>query len=409
VSAVAAGLTVAILLNLVSSPVVGQSPPPPAGPAGPAAKTPWGAPDLQGIWNDPYDVPTERPARYGNKEFLTDAERAELDKARVEAMSKTDGRRYKPGSEQDVGLAYSTLVFQSLRPTGRRTSLVVDPPDGRLPPRTAEVSKREAALREFQLTLLQATEACKNKLPGCAGGTYGPPSPKYHDVPPVYLGGGMAPGGSAGIINRSDGPEDRSLSERCITGGGPSMGGYIRIVQSRDALSISYDVGQGSMWQRLVPITDRPHLPAAIRQSGGDSRGRWDGETLVVDITNFAERLDRFSESKGGRHLVERFTRRDAGTLEYVLTTDDPATFTRPYTVKVELARQDARANRQYREPRCHEGNYALSTLLAGARAEERAFQQGKGRDPRTVCTAGCGGFAREDAGAQDSGDERER
>ena len=398
VSAVAAGLTVAILLKLVSSAVAGQTSSPPATETGPAPRTSWGAPDLQGIWNHAYQVPLERPARYANKEFLTDAERAELDKARLESLAKADGRRYKPGTTQDLGLSYSIRIFQSLRPTGRRTSLIVDPPDGRIPPLTPEARKREAALLEFQLALLQATEACKNKLPGCTGGTYGPPSPRYHDVPPVYLTTN-APGGSAGAINRANGPEDRSLGERCMSAILPDFGAYFRIVQSRDAVSIAYDTGQGQSWQRLIPITDHPHLPAHVRQWWGDSRGRWEDKTLVVDVTNFTPKTN-FQGSRENLHLVERFTRRDAGTLEYAVTIEDPTTFTKPWTVEMELAQLDNRANRHYREPRCHEGNYAMPTLLAGARADEREFKEGKGPDPRTVCTAGCGGFAREEQGA---------
>jgi hypothetical protein len=129
-----------------------------------------------------------------------------------------------------------------------------------------------------------------------------------------------------------------------------------------------------------------------VRQWWGDSRGRWEGNTLVVDVTNFSAKTD-FNGSRENLHLVERWTRLDAETIEYVATLDDPTTWTRPWTMAVELSRQSNEANRLYPEPRCHEGNYGMPALLAGARAEERAFAEGRGPDPATLCSAGCGGF----------------
>jgi hypothetical protein len=172
-------VALALVLERGESAVVGQAPAPggdAAKKAGPAPRTPWGAPDLQGIWNDTYEIPLQRPARYGDRELFTDEERAELDKQRAAIVSQ-DVRRYGRGSEQDVGGAYATNIFLSHKPTGRRTSLIVDPPNGRIPPLTPEATKRRDALRQFQLALLQATEVCKNKLSGCEGGTYGAPSP----------------------------------------------------------------------------------------------------------------------------------------------------------------------------------------------------------------------------------------
>ena len=137
----------------------------------------WGAPDLQGIWTNTHEVPLQRPARYANQEFFTEEERAELDKERTAIVSQ-DVRRYEKGSEQDVGGAYATNIFLSHKPMGRRTSLIVDPPDGRIPPTTPEADKRRQEIREFQLALLQATDVCKNKLAGCEGGKYGTSFPK---------------------------------------------------------------------------------------------------------------------------------------------------------------------------------------------------------------------------------------
>jgi hypothetical protein len=402
-SIASAVVTVLVLLKVVPARVAGQSPPPADAPkAGPAAKTAWGVADLQGIWTNSHEIPLQRPARFGTKEAFTDEEIAELDKQRTAILGQ-DNRRYEKGSEQDVGGAYNTAIFLSHKPTGRRTSLITDPPDGRIPPLTPDAIKRRQAMREYELALLQATDVCKNNLPGCQGGKFGAVSPRRNEAPPYYLATGAAGGG---VINRSDGPEDRTLGERCMGATLPDFGGaagfFPQIVQSPAAVSIFYDTGQGQGWQRVIPISDRPHLPKSVRQWWGDSRGRWEGETLVVDVTNFSPRTD-FQGSRENLHLVERFTRRDRDTLEYVVTIEDPTTWTRPWTVKQELTKQDDKANRHYKEPRCHEGNYGMPALLAGARAEERAFKQGKGPDPARLCTAGCGGFA---GGFADSGDQ---
>jgi hypothetical protein len=358
-------------------------------------KTPWGEPDLQGIWSRDADIPLERPAKYANREFLTDAERAELDRqiAGILSRDSTDDRR-APGTERDVNSEFSQAPFTLHLPVGKRTSLVVDPPDGRIPPLTPEAQKARDALRQFQLALLQPTVACKEGHPGCAGGTYGPISPRRNETPPMYLSGA-----GGGIINRANGPEDRSLGERCLMGAIPDfgnfVGGFSRIVQARGVISIFYDLGPGQV-SRIIPITTAPHLPAAVRQWWGDSRGRWDGNTLVVDVTNFSPKSD-FQGAHGNLHLVERWTRLDANTIEYAVTIDDPTTWTRPWDVKQELKKQSDTANQIYSEPRCHEGNYGLATLLMGARVGERAFAEGRGPDPATQCTVigGCGGFVR--------------
>jgi hypothetical protein len=197
---VAVLLAVLTLLLEFGPSVAGQAPAASPGAAaekpGPAPKTPWGAPDLQGIWTNTHEVPLQRPASYANKEFFTDEERAELDKQRTAIVSQ-DVRRYERGSEQDVGGAYATNIFLSHKPMGRRTSLITDPPDGRIPPFTPEATKRRQEIREYQLALLQATEVCKNKLPGCEGGTYGPPSPRRDQTPPHYLATGAAAGSIA--------------------------------------------------------------------------------------------------------------------------------------------------------------------------------------------------------------------
>ena len=361
---------VAGVLRLTAGATPGQS----AG-AGPPPRTAWGDPDLQGIWTDPYQTPLQRPAQFANKESFTDEERAALD-AQRSAIPRRD-QRVERGSERDVAGAYNA-VFQSVRPTGRRTSLIVDPPNGRIPPLTPEATKRNEVEREYRLALLQPTETCKNKDAACAGGRYGPVSPRRNEMPPFY---------NTGRTNRNDGPEDRSMTERCMGAVLPDFGGYRRIVQSPGSVSIFYDTGQGQGWQRVIPVDGRPHLPSSVRQRFGDSRGRWEGETLVVDVTNFSPKFS-YQAARENLHLVERFRRVDANTIEYSVTIEDSTTWTRPWTVKQELVRQDEQANRIYYEPRCHEGNYGLPTMLLGARTEERAFANGDGPDPATKDTA---------------------
>src|SRR5438105_1600048 len=220
----------------------------------------------------------------------------------------------------------------------------------------------------------QTTATCKDQEPGCRGGKYGPPSPRRAEVPPRY---------STGNTNRVDNPEDRSMSERCMAAVLPDFGGFRRIVQSPGSVSIFYDVGQGQGWQRIIPVDGSGHLPANIRQRFGDSRGRWEGNTLVVDVTNFSPKSD-FMGSRENRHLIERWTRTGPDTLEYTVTIEDPGTWMKPWTVKQEYSRQNDQANRIYYEPRCHDGNFGLPAMLAGARTIDKAFAQGRGPHPAT-------------------------
>src|ERR1700694_3844000 len=149
---------------------------------GTALKTPWGEPDLQGIWTDETDTPLQRPARYANQEFFTEAQRAEIDRARPELLSRE--RRAERGTERDVSGSYNN-VFVSFKRTGARTSLIVDPPNGRIPPLTPRAQEIAAAEREFRLALLQSTETCKNREAACSGGKYDPTrSPRFAELPP---------------------------------------------------------------------------------------------------------------------------------------------------------------------------------------------------------------------------------
>jgi hypothetical protein len=340
----------------------------------PASKTSWGDPDLQGIWTDETTTPLQRPVRFANKEFFTAAERAELDESRSEVLGRE--RRAERGTERDVSGSYNN-VFVSFKRTGARTSLIVDPPNGRLPPLTPEAQRLAGVEREFRLALLQSTQTCRDKEPACAGGKYDPArSPRFTDQPPRY---------NTTRMNRNDDPEDSSLGERCLTGGVPEFGGptgsFRRVVQTPGGITIFYDVGQGQGWQRNIVMNGSPHLPAGIRQWYGDSRGHWEGDTLVVDVTNFSAKTD-FQGSRENLHVVERWTRTGPRTLEYEAATEDPSVWTRPWTVKEEFSRQSDEANRLYTEPRCIEGNYGLPGIIHGRRNEERNFAAGRGPDP---------------------------
>ncbi len=340
----------------------------------PALKTPWGEPDLQGIWLDETDTPLQRPAKYAGQEFFTEAQRAELDAQRA-AMGGKDNRRER-GTELDVTGSYNDL-FISRKHAGVRTSRIMDPPDGRIPQLTPEAQKIAAAEREFRLALLQSTETCKIQYRSCAGGKYDPtPSPRFAERTPRY---------NLISINRHDGPEDSPAAVRCLTAGLPGIGGQRthRIVQTPGGIAMFYDVGQGQGWQRNIVMDGSPHLPSGIRQWYGDSRGHWEGNTLVIDVTNFSAKTD-FQGSRENLHLIERWTRTGPNTLEYVVTIEDPTVWTRPWTVTQEFTRQSEQANRIYYEPRCNEGNYAHPGLLRGARMQDLAFAEGRGPNPAT-------------------------
>jgi hypothetical protein len=346
----------------------------PASAQTPAPKTPWGEPDLQGIWTDETTTPLQRPVRFADKEFFTEAERAALDEVRSDVLGRE--RRAERGTERDVSGSYNN-VFVSFKRTGARTSLIVDPPSGRLPPLTREASRLAAADREFRLALLQSTQTCRDKEPACAGGKYDPVrSPRFADQPPRF---------NTTRMNRNDDPEDSSLGERCLTGGLPEFGGptgsFRRIVQTPGGITIFYDVGQGQGWQRNIVTNGSPHLPAGIRQWYGDSRGHWEGNTLVIDVTNFSTKTD-FQGSRENLHVIERWTRTGPRTLDYEVIVEDPTVWVQPWTVKEEFTRQSDEANRLYTEPRCVEGNYGLPGIIHGRRMEERNFAEGRGPDP---------------------------
>ena len=338
--------------------------------------TSWGEPDLQGIWTDESDTPLQRSPKFANQETFTEAQRAELDRERSALMRRD--KRVERGTELDVAGAYNA-VFTSQKRTGARTSLIIDPPNGRIPPMTPEAQKLAAADRDYRLALLQSTDTCKNKSVACAGGKYDPaPSQRRSEPPPRY---------NTVRINRHDGPEDGALPDRCLTLGlpefGAATGSFRRIVQTPGGIAIFYDVGQGQGWQRNIIMDGRPHLPASVRQWYGDSRGRWEGDTLDIDVTNFSPKTD-YQGARENLHLVERWRRTGPDSLEYIVTIEDPTVWTRPWSAKQDFTRQSDQDNRLYNEPRCIEGNYGHPGLLRGARMEELAFAEGRGPHPAT-------------------------
>jgi hypothetical protein len=280
-------------------------------------------PDLDGIWNFATLTPLERPGQYAGKPVLTDEEAEAFER---EALQRNDADRRPPaGSDADVALAYNNAWYdRGTKVVGtRRTSIITDPPDGRIPALTPE-GQRRAAMR---------AEARQQ---------HGP----------------------------ADGPEDRSLAERCLLfGAGPPMlpGPYnnnVQITQTRDFVVIANEMIHDA---RIVPLNGGPHLPASVRRWQGDSRGHWDGDVLVVDTTNFSDRTN-LRGSDEHLHLIERFRRVDADTLLYEFTVDDATAFTKSWSGAIPMTR----SSEPIYEYACHEANYAMGGILRGARAQEK-------------------------------------
>jgi hypothetical protein len=355
--------------------------------------------DLTGTWSNAAVVSFQRAPEYGTREFLTDAEHnRELEKllARNQRLGRDSRERNGQdirGTEADVARAYNEHFFGD-KPTevGRRTSMIINPPDGRLPPLTPEAKKRIDEKREYLEALLQGT----------SGGRPGPISPRRNEPSPDY---------NLDRMNRADGPEDRGGPERCFLNGLPiiiaagplspdgrpvgNFGGVMRITQSPTSVNIYYDIGQGSGFDRAIPITDRPHLPREVRQYWGDSRGRWEGNMLVVDVTNFTQETD-FHGSRENLHLIERYKRLDSTTLQIITTAGDPTTWTKPFTFVQEFRKNADKPNMVY-EGGCHEGNYGLLGMLINMRAAEKAFADGRGPDPARQDNATGGGAEQQD------------
>ena len=360
--------TVIVLLRL--TPVAGQAP----------STTAWGHPNLEGIWLDVYSTPLQRAPELGDREFATAEERAARDQSRMGAGNQSRG---PAGTPQDVSGAYNA-VYTSVKPAGPRTSLVVDPPNGRIPALTAEAKRNEEVQLEWRQMLMRNTPTCQQGARGCQGGEYGPPSPRRFDVAPFY---------NTQRMNRHDGPEDQSLGDRCMSGRTPDFNGFRRIVQGEDAIAMGYDTGQGQGFQRIINLSGN-HPPRQVRLRHGDSRGQWEGDTLVIETTNFSPKFP-FRGASANRTLVERYTRVDAETLEYEVTIEDPTVWVEPWTVRQTLKRQSDQENRIYYEPRCYDGNYGISAMFVGARVLEQEFAEGTGPDPFSLDATTGGGGAR--------------
>jgi len=285
------------------------------------AHTPDGQPDLQGVWGFATITPLERPRELAGKQFFTEKEAVEYEQ---EFLKRNNRDRRDGPTDADVSRAYNDFWWDSgnkVVPT-RRTSLIVDPPDGKLPALTPAGQKRAADRAEAR---------------------------RLHPM---------------------DGPENRPLAERCLvwaTAGPPMLpsayNNNIRIVQGTGYVAILNEMIHDV---RIIPLDGRPHLPRSVRLWMGDSRGRWEGNSLVVDTTNFSDKTN-FRGGDENMHLIERFTRANDDTLIYQFTIDNETAFTKSWTAELPMTKSES----PMFEYACHEGNYSLMNVLAGARSEE--------------------------------------
>jgi hypothetical protein len=305
-------------------------------------RTPWGEPDLQGIWTSGYiETPLERPDQFGGREFLTDDEvRKELERLAGQQDHSTGGTARATPRPGDTG-TYNSIFSGRGRDVirTRRTSQIIDPPDGKIPWKPE--AREQFAKEVFTNTATRGRVRAEDNERG------------------------------------GDGPEDRP-NDRCLGfalpirfGAWETGGAHHRIVQTPGAVSIYYEYGPHGGAYRRIPLDGRPPLPSHIRQWLGDARGRWEGDTLVVDTTNFTDRTN-FEGSRHNLHMIERFTRTGPDLLMYRATFEDPTVFTRPWTMEIPLTKKNDKENQIY-EAACHEGNYAMVGILAGARARDKA------------------------------------
>jgi hypothetical protein len=310
-----------VVVSLASVPLAGQAPTAAGTKTADGwtgAKTPWGAPDLQGVWtsDDMRGVPMQRPEEFGERRFLNDKEFSDREAQNQVARDREANR---------VGAFRNEMGTRSFR----QTSLVIAPANGRTPALTPDADRKSAEIRERR---------------------------------------GAAPASW----------EDRSLYDRCITRGplGSILpviyGNGLRIVQAPDYFVITYEMVHDT---RVIPLDGRPHVGAGIRQYMGDARGRWEGNTLVVETSNFTDKTAIGVNGNGfptteSLRLVERFTRTNEYTINYEVTIDDPKAFTGPWTMLIPLTTQPGYLLLPYE---CHEGNLAMSNILSAARSWDRA------------------------------------
>jgi hypothetical protein len=308
-----------------------------------APRTPDGHPDFQGVWSNNSVTPMQRPAQWKDKSELTDAEVKELQG--LVAQSISDGGDAEFGSLVQIALnlkdtgKYNQKSYDPTtgnynqfwmvdRDWDNRTSLITDPKNGMMPALTADAQARRARGRGLPAVVVEGSET--------------------------------------GPRGRADGPEDRPLSERCISYGAPrtstGYNSYMQIVQSPETVVILQEMIHDA---RLVPMDGQPHLPQSVRQLHGDPRGHWDGDALVVETTNF---INGFQGSTPNVKVTERYVRENQDYLDWYLTVNDPDTWVQPWTYMVRLKHTDD----QIYEYACHEGNRSMIGILAGARNEEK-------------------------------------
>ena len=331
---------VATAASLTAARVSGQAAAPPAAKSTAATKawtpsrTPWGDPDLQGTWTSDSEngVPFERPEQLAGKPTVDGSELNQLLEER--AVRRTQSNPLAGG----ITGAGPTHWYENWDAKSARTSMVVDPVDGRVPPLTREAQDRAAARNDARR--------------------------------------GRGP---------ADSYEDRSLWDRCITRGVPNVmfptiyNNNSRIIQGPGYVALTYEMIHET---RVIPLDGRAHLGSRVRGYLGDARGHWEGNTLVVDTTNFNAKTN-YRGSSDTLHLIERFTRVGANLLRYEVTVDDPHTFARPWTAALNLTPQS-----ELFEYACHEGNYGLGNILSAGRAEDKAAAE-SGRAPSQVDTRG--------------------
>jgi hypothetical protein len=296
-------------------------------------RLPDGKPDLQGVWGNNGVTPMTRPTQWKDRTTITDAEVEELKSFLAKsvdeggdaifgnlvqlALNAKDKGEFKQVSYDPTTGNYNQF-WMAERDWDNRTSLIIDPPNGLFPPLTKEAEARRAAA------------AARPRTRG-----------------------------------RADGPEDLPLQERCISYGAPRISSnynsYVQIIQSPETVVVLQEMIHDA---RVVPMTSKPHLPANIRQLHGDPRGRWEGDTLVVETTNY---INGFQGSTNNVKVTERYTRVSPEFIHWQVTVDDPATWTQPWTFMIRLKKTDGLIY----EYACHEGNYSMEGILAGARAEE--------------------------------------
>jgi hypothetical protein len=299
-------------------------------------RTPWGDPDVQGTWFVTEDVPLERSQANASKEFLTDAELAEANARKGIAP----GRNARTSGDDDVSGAYNA-VFNSVLKTGRRTSRIIDTPNGRIPP------------------LVNAPQGRGSGAPAGGGG----------------LGQGTA-------IEQVSNPETIAQAARCLGVSMPflplntlfAQGTVLQVVQSPKSVAIYLEDDHAGGGNRVIYLEGK-HPPANVKLYLGDSRGHWEGNTLVVETTNYSQGF-RGSNVETYK-TIEKFTRLDANTLRREITFDDPKTWTRPWTVQIDMGKTDDDRHMIF-DSACHEGNHGMTGILAGARRQEAAEKAGK-------------------------------